>query len=227
MAKMLIYGAILAGGRSSRFGGQDKGLIPFQQKPMIESVINRLRPQVDRLIISANANIDTYEQYGYPVVPDCTTGFQGPLVGIYSIMNFINSTLALPTADAGAMKNSEKSTTENIKQNNSMDINLLIVPCDMPLLPSDLTKKLLNAKTRHQQTSSVVRENNRLQPLLALLPLSSITQLEQYIQSGAHKVEKWILSGKPAICDFTSQSDCFKNINSALELGQAEKNANH
>ena len=32
-----ITGLILAGGRAQRMGGIDKGLIPFHQKPLIES----------------------------------------------------------------------------------------------------------------------------------------------------------------------------------------------
>jgi molybdopterin-guanine dinucleotide biosynthesis protein A len=41
-----ITGLILAGGRAQRMGGIDKGLIPFHQKPLIETTIQRLKTQV-------------------------------------------------------------------------------------------------------------------------------------------------------------------------------------
>ncbi|MEW8383867.1 MAG: NTP transferase domain-containing protein, partial [Candidatus Thiodiazotropha taylori] len=44
---------ILAGGRGSRMGGNDKGLILFDGKPLIEHVINTIAPQVGRLLINA------------------------------------------------------------------------------------------------------------------------------------------------------------------------------
>ena len=52
-----ITGLILAGGRAQRMGGIDKGLIPFHHRPLIESAINRLKPQVGSIMINANRNI--------------------------------------------------------------------------------------------------------------------------------------------------------------------------
>ena len=65
-----ITGVILAGGRGSRLGGVDKGLVPLHGRPLIEHVIDALRPQVGALLISANRNHDIYASYGYPVVAD-------------------------------------------------------------------------------------------------------------------------------------------------------------
>ena len=42
-----ITGLILAGGRAQRMGGIDKGLIPFHQKPLIESTIARLQLKLE------------------------------------------------------------------------------------------------------------------------------------------------------------------------------------
>ncbi|WP_231968433.1 NTP transferase domain-containing protein [Polynucleobacter necessarius] len=76
-----ITGLILAGGRAQRMGGIDKGLIPFHQKPLIESTISRLRPQVGSILINANRNITKYAVYSYPVILDETPDFSGPLAG--------------------------------------------------------------------------------------------------------------------------------------------------
>lgn len=76
-----ITGLILAGGRAQRMGGIDKGLIPFHGKPLIESAISRLKPQVSTILINANRSITKYAHYGYPVLMDETPDFSGPLAG--------------------------------------------------------------------------------------------------------------------------------------------------
>jgi molybdopterin-guanine dinucleotide biosynthesis protein A len=47
-------GILLAGGKSSRMGGGDKCLLPLAGRPILAHVIERLKPQVAELIISAN-----------------------------------------------------------------------------------------------------------------------------------------------------------------------------
>ena len=42
-----VTGVILAGGQGRRMGGQDKGLIPYRERPLIEHIISLLKPQVD------------------------------------------------------------------------------------------------------------------------------------------------------------------------------------
>jgi molybdopterin-guanine dinucleotide biosynthesis protein A len=76
-----ITGLILAGGRAQRMGGIDKGLIPFKGIPLIESSLNRLKPQVHTILINANRNHSIYSSYGYPVLADEDDSFSGPLAG--------------------------------------------------------------------------------------------------------------------------------------------------
>jgi len=73
-------GIILAGGKSSRMK-EDKGLMLLDGKPMIQYVIDVLKPLLDEIIIISN-NID-YEQFGYPVYPDVIKE-KGPLAGLYT-----------------------------------------------------------------------------------------------------------------------------------------------
>ena len=78
---MNITGLILAGGEGRRMNGLDKGLQPHAGRPLIEHAVERLRPQVDALLISANRNAEVYGRYA-PVVADRSSGFLGPLAGI-------------------------------------------------------------------------------------------------------------------------------------------------
>lgn len=76
---------ILAGGRGSRVGGLDKGLMRWQDKPLIEHILSAL-PDGISIYINANRNLDLYRQYGYPVIADALADYQGPLAGILSTM---------------------------------------------------------------------------------------------------------------------------------------------
>lgn len=78
----LITGVILAGGRGSRMGGEDKGLILWQSKPLYQHVLQRLQPQVTTVWINANRNIEIYQQSGLPVISDTLADFPGPLAGM-------------------------------------------------------------------------------------------------------------------------------------------------
>ncbi|MCW8348510.1 molybdenum cofactor guanylyltransferase MobA [Vibrio sp. ZSDZ65] len=74
---------ILAGGQASRMGGNDKGLIEFNGKPLIEHVLQRLSSQTDDITINANRNHDHYAQYA-PVISDTFPDYPGPLGGIHA-----------------------------------------------------------------------------------------------------------------------------------------------
>jgi molybdopterin-guanine dinucleotide biosynthesis protein A len=76
-----VTAAILAGGEGRRVGGADKGLLEFDGEPLIAHVLTAVAPQVGRVVICANRNLDVYARYG-PVVSDGVPGYQGPLAGI-------------------------------------------------------------------------------------------------------------------------------------------------
>ena len=104
---------VLAGGRGTRAGGADKGLLTFEGRPLIEHVIQQVAPQVDDIIISANRNTEEYHRYSNRVVTDNDDGYLGPLSGILSCLPHCAHEF------------------------------VLIVACDMPALPKDLAQRLL------------------------------------------------------------------------------------
>lgn len=77
----MISGVVLCGGGGSRFGGADKPLLELAGRPLVAHVLDRLIPQVDEVIVSANRHLDRYGALGVPVVADDLPG-QGPLAGI-------------------------------------------------------------------------------------------------------------------------------------------------
>lgn len=110
-----VTGVVLAGGRSRRMAGSDKGLIELAGRPLIDYVIAAFKPQVQSLMISANRNLEQYGRYGAPVVADTVAGFAGPLSGMLS---------ALQAADTPLVAT---------------------VPCDAPLLAADYVARLAAA----------------------------------------------------------------------------------
>ena len=80
--KNKITGIILAGGKSSRMGS-DKGLTLFNNKPLINYVIDVLQPLCEKIIISANNS--EYDKFGYDVINDIVPD-SGPMGGIYSAL---------------------------------------------------------------------------------------------------------------------------------------------
>ncbi|WP_281705186.1 molybdenum cofactor guanylyltransferase MobA [Aeromonas taiwanensis] len=76
-----VSAVILAGGRATRMGGDDKGWVPLAGKPLIEHVLERLRPQVDEVLINANRSQTRYQALA-PVIGDGNDDFQGPLAGM-------------------------------------------------------------------------------------------------------------------------------------------------
>lgn len=79
MTEQIKYSAaILAGGKSSRFGSQ-KALSPFRGKPLIQWVIDALLPHSDELIIIGSD--PRLKAFGYPLFEDRYPN-RGPLAGI-------------------------------------------------------------------------------------------------------------------------------------------------
>lgn len=111
-----VTGVILAGGRGSRMGGEDKGLMLWQNKPLYQHVLQRLQPQVTTVWINANRNIEVYQQSGLPVISDTLTDFPGPLAGMLAAL--------------------QQAETEWI----------VFTSCDTPLLPDNLVQHLWRHK---------------------------------------------------------------------------------
>jgi len=107
-----ITGVVLAGGKATRMGGKDKGLLELNGQPLWQHVAGKLARQVDTVVISANRNLAVYQASGYPVIQDSLPGFPGPLAGMLAVMQQVNSAW------------------------------FLFCPCDTPTIPEDLATRL-------------------------------------------------------------------------------------
>jgi|SRR5450830_273355 len=185
---MSITGLVLAGGKGSRMDGADKGLIKFHGKPMVQHVLERLAPQVDQILISANREIAQYLSFGYPVIQDDIADFAGPLAGLQK---------GLQTAESAY---------------------LLTAPCDSPLLAANLAARLMNSLIKHDADLAVVKTGNQTQPVFCLYRSSVLPSLLEYLQNGGRKVENWQNSLEAISVSFSDNAKAFSNINTHDEL---------
>jgi molybdopterin-guanine dinucleotide biosynthesis protein A len=75
---------VQAGGESRRMG-QDKALMPFLGRPLIQQVVNRLAPIAAELIVTTNRPND-YRFLELPLFPDLKPG-HGALGGLYTALS--------------------------------------------------------------------------------------------------------------------------------------------
>ncbi|MEJ2529062.1 MAG: molybdenum cofactor guanylyltransferase MobA [Gammaproteobacteria bacterium] len=112
---------ILAGGKSYRFGGNDKGLETLAGRAMVEYVIDAIAPQVDEIVINANRNIELYAGYGFPVIQD-SFDYAGPLAGMAAGIEAATTNLVLTVPCDGPRLPSElvSRLKHGLEQNSAM-----------------------------------------------------------------------------------------------------------
>ena len=183
---------ILAGGRGSRMQGKDKGLIKWQNKPLIEHVLDQIlnnsADNVGEIIINANRNENFYKNFGHKVIKDKITDFQGPLAGILSAM-------------------------EECKYN-----FLLCLPCDSPRLPEELTERLMQCLQNNSSLCAICFDGKREQPLFSLISCAAKPQLETFLSEGKRKVHDFFHQLGATVCDFSDQADKFENFNTQDDM---------
>jgi molybdenum cofactor guanylyltransferase len=188
-----ISAVILAGGRATRMGGVDKGLVEVDGKPMVEHVVAALRQQAADLFINANRNLDAYRTFGYPVLMDMVDGFCGPLAGMASAMRVARTPW------------------------------LLTAPCDSPFVPKDLAARLHRAAIEGHAQIAVADSGGRLEPVFALIDVTLLPSLLEYLESGERKIDRWYGRHPMARVDFSDRPETFQNLNTPEDVADVER----
>lgn len=198
---LVITGLVLAGGRAERMGGSDKGLIPYLEKPLIETALTRLQDQVSTILINANRNHMRYASYGYPVIADDSAvesapSYFGPL--------------------AGFMAGLRHCQTEY----------LLTVPCDSPLFPLDLgarlSAELLRGPFDLVYACSIDNTGHQWnQAVFCLMKKTVQLSLSEFLASGARKIDRWFENVNSSAVLFENEQ-AFANANTPAELASLE-----
>ncbi|WGE32023.1 molybdenum cofactor guanylyltransferase MobA [Actinobacillus genomosp. 2] len=188
-----ITAVILSGGLARRMNGVEKGLQLLQGKPLISHIVERLTPQVAQIYLNINRSRAEY-QTQFPNLPfycDSLSDFQGPLSGMLSGFENIHSEY------------------------------LLFVPCDTPLLPNNLVKKLSVALAINQAQIAYVNDGERAHPTIALIHRSVAELLRDYLANGDRRLFQFFQTQKSIAVDFSEQKLAFQNMNTFADLEKA------
>lgn len=159
-------GVLLAGGQSRRMGGGDKGLLPLDEKPMMAHALDRLRPQVSKVILNANGDPGRFAQFNLPVVPDLTGGSEGPLAGVLAGLRW--------AADHAPHAS-----------------HIVTVSSDAPFLPDDLVSRLQDGAREEDQSIALAASDGHRHPVIGYWPVALADDLEESLQAGVRKVVVW------------------------------------
>lgn len=176
--------------------GADKGLVDYQQRPLIEWVLQAIRPQAGEVLISANRNLDVYAKYGCRVIEDALPGFLGPLAGVLAAMDAVDTPW------------------------------LLVVPCDSPHLPANLAQNLLKAAQAASAPIAVAADSQREHYTTMLVQTRLADSLRDYLTTEQRAVHAWQQAFNPArvsfpdinLKNFNTQIDMSRQISEKQDL---------
>jgi molybdenum cofactor guanylyltransferase len=197
---MNIVGLLLAGGQSRRMGGGDKALRRLGGIPLLERVIERLRPQVDALVLNANGDPDRFAKFGLPVVADSVPDFAGPLAGVLAGLDW---TVAY-RPDCSVVAS---------------------VATDAPFLPCDLVAQLVKALEQSGGDLACAASGGRAHPVFGLWPVELREDLRRaVVEEGIRKVDQWTARHRLTTVSFPAGPiDPFFNANRPEDFAAAEK----
>lgn len=190
---------ILAGGKATRMGGGDKGLRTIGGKPLLDHVLDRMRPQSGPIALNANGDAARFADYGLPVLPDTLPDHPGPLAGVLAGLDWAaaNGHDAIVTAAA-----------------------------DTPFFPADLVDCLQQAAGPSGLALAATREGEKIwrQPTFGLWPVALRDDLRDALQNGLRKIVMWTDQHDAGLAIFdTDPVDPFFNVNTPDDITEAER----
>jgi len=185
-----VTGLILAGGEGRRMGGADKGLLMLRQRPLVCHVADRLRPQVEALLLSANRNAETYRGLGLEALGDPLRDGDrsaGPLAGVIAgLANCRSEWLAT-------------------------------VACDTPAFPEDLVARLWSAAQAAGAPAALAVTGAGPHPVFMLVRRELLTDLRHFVACGGRRVRDW-QDRIGAVAAVFPDEAAFANINTPQDL---------
>lgn len=184
---------ILAGGEGRRVNGEDKGLLRINQQPLIEYLVAALKPALPSapLMISANRNIERYQNYGQVVRDNPNT--QGPLAGLAALLNACQTEwlLTLPCD----------------------------CPRLPPNFCEKMAQSLLHgSQDRPQIDGAVAHDGNQQQNAVLLIRQTALGSLQQQLENGGGAIHRWLQTLNIATVTFNHWPAHYWNANTLEQL---------
>jgi molybdenum cofactor guanylyltransferase len=192
-------GLVLAGGQARRMGGGDKALIKIGGVAILDRVLAALRPGCANIVLNANGDPARFARYGLPVIPDSVADFPGPLAGILAGLDWT-------AAHAPGTQ------------------WMASVPGDCPFLPSDLVRRLHDARAAQSAPLACARSGDWRHPVVGLWRVDLRDDLRHALTvEDLRKIEVWTARHGVAIATWSDQPfDPFFNVNTPEDAAAAE-----
>lgn len=175
-------------------GRVEKPLQLLHGRPLIEHVTDRLRPQVGRLLISANREQGAYAPMADAVIPDAA-GYEGvgPLGGVLAARPAIQSPM------------------------------IFVCPGDAPRIDRSLVMRLYAAMASTACDAVIPHDGTQPQYLFLLLRLSAVARLPAYLAQQRRSVQGFLEQLSTTTIEASDIADSFLNINTQEELSAANR----
>lgn len=195
-----VAGVILAGGLSRRMGGGDKCLRLLAGQPILERIVERVRPQIAALVLNANGDPARFASYGLPVAADVVEGFVGPLAGVLTGMEW--AAAHAPQCEW-----------------------LASFAGDAPFVPLDLAARLRASVAAEGAELACAVSDGQTHPVFGLWRIDLRRDLRRAIEVDAiRKVDVWTARHRLAVVAFdVGAIDPFFNANRPEDLAEAER----
>ena len=193
-AKNAIVGIVIAGGRSTRFGGE-KAVAPFAGSPLLLWATRRLATVCERVAVNCRAGTQTEQlarEHGLQVLHDIAGDPDGPLAGVKVGLHWAR--------ELGATQ-------------------LAVSPCDAPLLPAALFDRLAEAAG---EGAALAQTEEGRQPLCAIWPVTALDAVTAALAGGQHPATWRLLQSLGAVSVPFDVAQDFANLNTREDLQRLE-----
>ena len=194
-----IIAAILAGGKSRRFG-VDKSTTKLGNKTLIEHTISKIEKKFSEILIISNNQEIKIDKKNVFVLKDCIQGQLGPLVGVLSAMKWVET-------------------------NNKKYDWVATFPCDTPFFDISIIDEIKRFSKKYNKKLYFLKSGEKRHNVFGLWSIQLKDILEEDINNNFRKVEEWANKiGLETININNKKFDSFLNINTQEDLEEAKKN---
>ena len=194
-----IIAAILAGGKSRRFG-VDKSTTKLGDKTLIEHTVSKIEKKFSEILIISNNQEIKVDKKNVFVLKDCIQGQLGPLVGVLSAMKWVET-------------------------NNKKYDWVATFPCDTPFFDISIIDEIKRFSKKNNKKLYFLKSGEKRHNVFGLWSIQLKDILEEDINNNFRKVEEWANKiGLETININNKKFDSFLNINTQEDLEEAKKN---
>jgi molybdopterin-guanine dinucleotide biosynthesis protein A len=191
-----ILGAVLAGGKSQRFG-EDKSQVKLGDKLLIDYILSEIIEEFSEILVVSNSLINFKKSEKISVTEDIKKNL-GPLGGVLTAMKWV-------------------------KDNNKDYKWISTFPADTPFFKHSILQKFLQDIQLSESKLFFIKSNNTRHNIFGLWSIDLMDKLEEDLNKGERKVEVWANSiGVKTINIEFQNEDPFFNINTKEDLKKAK-----